>query len=164
MTETAEALDSAELEATGQVSDWFDLDPDKSGLNGSANKIRLTFIPSAYWTSILSRQEVLNKGVQAITERLESGNSEDPALDAHRLGEYKTSLLEVAGETVALSLRQLEGKEPFEVVDGKLKPSELEVLVLDGLFWAIHNIIVTAHWTNTDQARHLFRRWVGEPI
>ena len=37
----AQALDSAELEATGQLSDWVDLAEDKG-------RVRLTFIESAY--------------------------------------------------------------------------------------------------------------------
>ena len=80
----AQALDSAELEATGQLSDWVDLAEDKG-------RVRLTFIESAYWTSILSRQEVLTKGSQAIAQRLEDGSSDDPAADAQRLGVDKTT-------------------------------------------------------------------------
>ena len=153
----AQALDSAELEATGQLSDWVDLAEDKG-------RVRLTFIESAYWTSILSRQEVLTKGSQAIAQRLEDGLSDDPAADAQRLGIYKTTLLEVAGETVARSLRQIEGKEPFEVIDGKIQPVDVEALAIDGLFWSVHTAVVQAHWTDPDQARALFRSGLGEPV
>jgi hypothetical protein len=155
MTDEA-ALDSAELEATGQLSDWVELE--------SGGRVRLTFIPSANWTSILSRQDVLNKGLEAITKRLEDGTSDDAAKDAQRLGVYKTSLFEVAGETVALSLREIEGKLPFVIEGNKMKPEDVEVLAIDRLFWEIHNLIVVAHWTNRDQARALFRRWVGQPV
>tara|TARA_R100000664_G_C2742095_1_gene130371 strand:- start:166 stop:624 length:459 start_codon:yes stop_codon:yes gene_type:complete len=147
------ALDSVELEATGQLSDWIELE--------SGKRVRLTFIPSSHWTSILSRQEVLSKGVQAITKRLEDGSSDNVELDSKKLGSYKTSLLEVAGETVALSLRQVDQMEPFSIEGDKLKPEDVEVLALDGLFWEVHNAIVLAHWTNPEQARALFRCWVG---
>ena len=153
----AAALDSAELEATGQISDWVDLPEDKG-------RVRLTFIKSAYWTSILSRQDVLTKGARVIQQRLEEGTSDDPAADAARLGSYKTSLLEVAGETVARSVRQIEGQEPFEVIDGKLKPSDVEALALDGLFWETHTAVVQAHWTDPEQARALFRSGLGQPV
>ena len=157
MAETAEALDSAELEATGQVSDWVELGEDKG-------RVRLTFIPAAHWTSILSRQEVLTKGAKAIEERLENGTSDDAAADAQRFGAYKTTLLEVAGETVARSLREIEGQEPFEVIGGKIQPFDVEALAIDGLFWAAHTAVVQAHWTDPVQARELFRRGLGKSV
>ena len=150
----ADALDSAELEATGQISDWVELSDEKT-------RVRLTFIPAAHWTSILSRQNVLTKGAEAVEKRLADGESEDAAADAHRLGVYKTTLLEVAGETVARSLREIEGKECFELVENKMKPEDVESLAVDGLFWSVHTAVVNAHWTNDQQTRELFRRWMG---
>jgi len=152
-----DALDSAELEATGQISDWVELSDEKT-------RVRLTFIPAAHWTSILSRQNVLTKGAEAVEKRLADGESEDAAADAQRLGVYKTTLLEVAGETVARSVREIEGKKPFELANGKMKPADVESLAVDGLFWAVHTAVVNAHWTNDQQARALFRSWVGQPV
>ncbi|QDP47531.1 MAG: hypothetical protein Unbinned4350contig1002_16 [Prokaryotic dsDNA virus sp.] len=153
----AAALKSADLEATGQVSDWVELE-------GEKGRVRLTFIPAAFWTSILSRQEVLSTGVKAIQGRLENGTSEDAAKDAERLGIYKTTLLEVAGETVARSLREIEGRESFDIIDGRISPEDVEAVAVDGLFWAVHNAIISAHWTSPEQARALFRCWLGESI
>jgi len=157
----AAALDSAELEATGQISDWVDI-VDTEG--APIKRVRLTFIASAQWFSIESRKTALVKGASAIEQRLEEGTSDDPAADAARLGSYKTSLLEVAGETVARSVRQIEGQEPFEVIDGKLKPSDVEALALDGLFWETHTAVVQAHWTSPEQVRALFRSGLGQPV
>ena len=153
----ANALDSAELEATGQLSDWVELEDGKT-------RVRLTFIPSAHWTSILSRQTVMKKGAEAVEKRLAEGTSEDEAKDAHRCGGYKTTLLEVAGETVARSLREIEGQKPFELVDEKMNPSDVESLAVDGLFWLVHNAVVHSHWTDNQQARALFRSWMGQPV
>jgi hypothetical protein len=163
------ALDGAELEATGQVSDWVDLKETREEEDGEKKvfvigRARLTFIPAAFWTSILSRQEVLQQGAKAVRARLEEGTSEDASKDAQRFGVYKTTLLEVAGETVARSLREIEGREPFAVVNGHLSPEDVESLALEGLFWSVHNAIVEAHWTSPDQARALFRGWVGKPV
>jgi hypothetical protein len=153
----ANALDGAELEATGQVSDWVELEDGKT-------RVRLTFIPAAHWTSILSRQEVLSKGAGVVEARLAEGTSDDAAKDAHRFGVYKTTLLEVAGETVARSLREIEGQKPFELVAEKMNPSDVESLAVDGLFWLVHNAVIHSHWTDNQQARALFCRWVGQSV
>lgn len=159
------ALDSVELEATGQLSEWIELkrttEEDGELKVSVIGRVRLTFIPSGVWASILNRRELLTKGAAVLAERLEKGTSEDAAKDAERFGTYQTSLLEVVGETVARSVRQIEGREPLEVVGDMLTPKEVEALAVDGLFWECWTAVREAHWTSPETKRAMFRGWMG---
>lgn len=156
MSEPALDLDGVALEQEGQVSDWVQLD--------DGPRVRLTFIPSGLWASILARQTAIGKGREAIRERLETGASDDPKADCERLGSFESELLQVAGEVVGYSLREIEGRDPLRVTGDALNVEDLESLVLEGLFWPVHNAVMAAHWTDADQARALFCRWVVEPV
>jgi hypothetical protein len=153
MSEPALNMETVALEAADQVSDWVSLE--------EGQRVRLTFIPSGVWASILARQTAIGKGREAIRQRIEEGTSEDPKADCERLGRFEQELLQVAGEVVGYSLREIEDREPLRLTGDVLDVSELEALVLDGLFWPVHAAVMAAHWTDAAQSRALFRRWVG---
>ena len=148
-----EALDTVTPETPDQLTDWVEL---KSG-----KRVRLAFIPAGKWSSILSRDQSLRIGFNAIKSRLEDGTTDDITTDAAQLGVYKENILQAAGEVVGYSLRQIEGREPFELDGGALHADDLEALALEGLFWEAYSAIVQAHLVNADQARALFRSGLG---
>ena len=148
-----EALDTVTPETPDQLTDWVKL---KSG-----KRARLAFIPAGKWSSFLSRDESLRKGLKIIEQRIEQGTSDDAAADSVRLGKFKEGILQTAGEVVGYSLREIEGRKPFELDGGALHADDLEALALEGLFWEAWTAIVQAHLFNADQARALFRSGLG---
>lgn len=145
-------LDTPALELEEQ-SDWVEVE--------DGPRVRLGFIPQAIWSNLLGRQDAISRGRDALKERLDGGESDDPATDARRLGAYQEQLLQVAGEVVGRSLREIEGREPLKMAGAVLAADELEALALDGLFWPVHAAVMRAHWLDADQARALFRRGLG---
>ena len=149
----SEALDTVTPETPDQLTDWVELE--------SGKRARLAFIPAGKWSSILSRDQSLRKGMQALEADLENGACEEPFTDSIRLGLYKEGIFQAAGEVVGYSLREIEGREPFELDGGALHADDLEALALEGLFWEAYSAIVQAHLVNADQARALFRSGLG---
>lgn len=147
-----DALDTPALELADQT-DWVDVE--------DGPRVRLAFIPQAVWSSLLGRQDAISKGRDRLRDRLDSGESDDPAADARRLGAYQEQLLQVAGEVVGRSLREVEGRDPLRMVGDVLAAEELESLALDGEFWPVHAAVMRAHWVDADQARALFRSGLG---
>ena len=150
-------VDDAILETADQLTDWVDLGEDLP-------RARLVFVPSGRWASIIARQNACTKGKAAVTARIETGDSKDIEGDCTLLGSYETQLLQVAGEVVGLSLRQLEGDEPLQTEGSALLADELEPLVLSGTFWPVYNAVMRCHWLEPDTARALFRRRLGESV
>lgn len=149
----SEALDNITPETADELTDWLEL---KSG-----KRARLAFIPAGRWSSILGREMSLRRGLTTIEARLEDGTSDDPVKDAARLGRFKEGMLQVAGEVVGFSLREIEGREPLRLEGDALHADDLEALALDGLFWEAYSAIVQAHLVDTNQARALFRSGLG---
>ncbi len=89
-----EALDTVTPETPDQLTDWVELE--------SGKRARLAFIPAGKWSSILSRDQSLRKGLVLIEQRIEQGTSDDPAADSVRLGKFKEGILQAAGEVVGL--------------------------------------------------------------
>ena len=156
MSEPALDLEAVVLESAAQLSDWVEVE--------GGQRVRLAFIPSGFWASILARQQAIAKGRKAVSDRIAAGESDDAAADCERLGALERQLLQVAGEVVAYSLREIDGQEPLKLEGQALNVSVLESLVLDGLFWPVHAAVMAAHWTDPDQARALFCRWLGQSV
>jgi len=147
------ALDNITPETADALTDWIELE--------SGKRARLAFIPAGRWSSILGRDTSLRKGMAAIESRLEDGTSADPVADAAKLGKFKEGVLQVAGEVVGFSLREIEGREPLRLEGDALHADDLEALALDGIFWEAYSAIVQAHLVDADQARALFRSGLG---
>jgi len=153
------SVDAAALEMPDQFTDWLDLEVEED--QPALPRVRLAFIPSGRWASIMARRNACTKGRAKLVERIEDGSTEDVAADCEKLGRFETQLLQVAGEVVGLSLREIEGREPLQLEGCALLADELEPLVVDGVFWPCYNAIMRAHWLDASTARALFRRRLG---
>lgn len=146
-------LDGVALETDGQVTDWLEVE--------ESPRVKLTFIPSGLWASILARQNACIKGRTLLRERIEAADSDDLSRDLDRLGKLEQQMLLIACEVVGRSLREVEGREPLRMNCEALLENEVESLIADGLFWPCYNAVMAAHWTDPDAIRALFRRRMG---
>lgn len=146
-------LDAVALESEGQLTEWIEVE--------EGPRVRLTFISSGLWASILARQNACIKGRTLLRERIESADSEDLARDLDRLGKLEQQMLLVACEVVGRSVREVEGRSSLRMDREALQEIEVESLIADGLFWPCYNAVMAAHWSDPDAIRALFRRRVG---
>jgi len=150
---TEAALDTVALETKGQLTEWIETE--------GGPRVRLTFISSSHWASILARQNACIKGRSLLRHRVENADSDDLSRDLDRLGKLEREMLLIAAEVVGRSLREIEGRDPLRLNCEALLEIEVEALIADGIFWPCYNATMAAHWSEPEAIRALFRSGLG---
>lgn len=141
------------LELDGQLTDWLELGEDLP-------KVRLTYVPSAIWAQLISRQEALMEAIRSMREALPEADDPEPLLD--KIQSYSRRAHLVTVQLVGLSLREIEGHEPLRIgEDGGVDPEQLEVIWGCGWAEALMGVIVKLHKVDRETWRSLLRGRLG---
>lgn len=147
------------LELDGQLTGWVELGEEGTGLP----RVRLTYVPSAIWTQLVSRQEALLSAVSSMREEL--AKTDEPDVLLNRIEDFSRRSHLISIELVGLSLRAIEGFDDLEVSDvGGVAPEQLEVVYGCGWFDFILGAVVRLHRVDYDTWRSLLRGRLGEPV
>ena len=148
------------LELDGQLTDWLELSKEEGD---DLPRVRLTYVPSALWTKLVSRQEALLSAVGSMTEKLEETDMPDTLLSRIEDLSRRSHLISI--ELVGLSLRAVDGFDALKIgAEGGVDPEQLEVMYGCGWFDSILGAVVRLHRVDYKTWRSLLRGRLGKPV
>ena len=152
------------LELDGQLTGWIELGEEGEDLP----RIRLTYVPSAIWTQLVSRQEALLSAIASMKEELSKTDEPDSLLDRIEDFTRRSHLINI--ELVGLSLRAVDGfdwPKPLELEigpEGGVSVEQLEIIYGCGWFDSILGAVVRLHRVDYETWRSLLCGRLGEPV
>jgi hypothetical protein len=147
------------LELDGQLTGWVELGEEGEGLP----RVRLTYVPSALWTQLVSRQEALISAVASMKEELSKTDEPDSLLN--RIEDFSRRSHMISIELVGLSLRAVEGFDDLQIgPEGGVSVEQLEVIYGCGWFDSILGAVVRLHRVDYQTWRSLLCGRLGESV
>lgn len=94
------------LELDGQLTGWLDLSKEEGD---GLPRVRLTYVPSALWSQIVSRQDALIEAVGKLRDNLHLSDTMDA--DLAKIGNLTMRAQLLSLQLIGMSLREVEGFE-----------------------------------------------------
>lgn len=147
------------LELDGQLTGWIDLGEEGEGLP----RIRLTYVPSALWSQLVSRQDALLEAVAKLKEGLHLSDKMDD--DLRKIGDLTMRAQLLSLQLIGMSLREVEGFDALRIgEDGGVDPAQIETFLACGWTDAMLSLVIRIHRLDHETWRSLLCGGMGEPV
>ena len=148
------------LELDGQLTGWLDLSKEEGD---GLPRVRLTYVPSALWSQIVSRQDALIEAVGKLRDNLHLSDTMDA--DLAKIGNLTMRAQLLSLQLIGMSLREVEGFEALQIgEDGGVDPAQVEKFLACGWADAMLDIVIRVHRLDHETWRSLLCVGMGEPM
>jgi len=148
------------LELDGQLTGWIDL---SKAEGDGLPRVRLTYVPSALWSQLVSRQDAMIEAVGKLRDNLHATETMDA--DLAKIGDLTMRAQLLSLQLIGMSIREVEGFEALQVgEDGGVDPAQVEKFLACGWTDAMLDIVIRVHRLDHKTWRSLLCGGMGEPV
>ena len=148
------------LELDGQLTGWIDLSKEEGD---GLPRVRLTYVPSALWSQLVSRQDAMIEAVGKLRDNLHETETLDA--DLAKIGDLTMRAQLLSLQLIGMSIREVEGFEALQVgEDGGVDPAQVEKFLACGWTDAMLDIVIRVHRLDHKTWRSLLCSGMGQSV
>lgn len=150
------------LELDGQLTGWIDLSKEEGD---GLPRVRLTYVPSALWSQLVSRQDAMIEAVGKLRDNLHRKSAETMDADLSKIGDLTMRAQLLSLQLIGMSIREVEGFEALRIgEDGGVDPAQVEKFLACGWTDAMLDIVIRVHRLDHKTWRSLLCGGMGESM